>query len=71
MPSRNRVAKTCEFASRSLKETALASIERFSDIGTPHYRPAASLAAAFESSGVAGKGLDIVAAANRHDGANA
>jgi hypothetical protein len=49
----------------------LASIERFSDIGTPHYRPAASLAAAFESSGVAGKGLDIVAAANRHDGANA
>jgi hypothetical protein len=42
----------------------LASIERFSDIWYASLRRPASLAAAFESSGVAGKASDIVAAPN-------
>jgi hypothetical protein len=33
------VAKICELASRSLKDTAPASLKRFSDMGTPHTKP--------------------------------
>src|SRR6476646_5804933 len=39
MPSRKSVAKICELASRSLKDTAPASLKRFSDMGTPHTKP--------------------------------
>jgi hypothetical protein len=63
MPSRKRVAKNWELASRSLKDTAPASLARFSDMVrlTPE---TASPAVTLESSGRSEQIADIVAGAS-------